>query len=417
MKVEKLRKIGFSKLTPVKEALEKLFSHIKLNPIEEIELSNALNRILAINIVSKIDIPPFDRSAMDGYAIQAEDSFGASTKNPKKIKLVGTIEIGESTNRILNKGEGIRISTGAPIPVGTDSVVKIEDTEIENDNIKLYVSLPPGKNVSKKGEDIKTETQVLNKGIDIKAEHIALLTSLGFKRIKVVTKPRVSVFSSGDELLEPGDVLIPGKIYNSNTPMISALVNLYGGEVIRGETVEDDKNSIKKKLLEAGEDSQVIIFTGGTSVGTKDYLPEVVKESGLILTHGIAQRPGAPVLIGLLNGILIFCLPGTPVAAYVSFLKIAGIAIRGMMGCTLLDPRSDLIAEIGKDVPVSGLGYLHHLRVNVEKSDDKLVAFPKKLKGSGIISSLTESDGIVEIPPYQEGLKKGEKVTVKLFPK
>ncbi len=415
--MEKLRKIGFSKLTSVSEALEILFSHIKINPIEEVEINSSLNRVLAVDIMSGMDIPPFDRSAMDGYAIQAEDSFGASTKNPKEIKLVGTIEIGESSFLKLKKGEGIRISTGAPIPVGADSVVKIEDTEIENNLISLYISLPPGKNVSKKGEDINKGTQVLNKGTELKAEHIALLTSLGFKSIKVVTKPKVSVFSSGDELLEPGDILIPGKIYNSNTPMISALVHLYGGEVIRGETVKDDLNYIKKKLIEAAEDSQIIIFTGGTSVGTKDYLPEVIKESGVILTHGIAQRPGAPVLTGLLNESLVFCLPGTPVAAYVSFLKMAGVAIRGIMGCSLLDPRSEIIVEISRDVPVSGLGYLHHLRVDIKKSEDKLVAIPVKLKGSGVISSLTKSDGIVEIPPHQEGLKKGEKVIVKLFPR
>ena len=415
--MEKLRKIGFSKLTPLEDALEKLFSHIQLNPIEEIEISDALNRILAIDIIGEMDIPPFDRSAMDGYAIIAEDSFGASTKNLKTIKLVGTIEIGESSVLKLNKGEGIRISTGAPIPEGADAVVKIEDTEIENDLISLYISLPPGKNISKKGEDIKRGTQVLDKGTELKAEHIALLTSFGFKNLKVRTKPKVTVFSSGDELLEPGSTLLPGKIYNSNTPMISALVNLYGGKVIRGETVKDDRNVIKNRLFDAAEDSQVIIFTGGTSVGTKDYLPEVIKESGIVLTHGIAQRPGAPVLIGLLSDTLIFCLPGTPVAAYVSFLKIAGLAIRSMMGCSVLDPRSEIMAEISRDIPVSGLGYLHYLRVIVEKSNDKLTAIPVKLKGSGVISSLTKSDGIVEIPPFKEGLKKGEKVIVKLFPR
>ncbi len=415
--MEKLRKIGFSKLIPLKEAVEKLFSHIQLNPKEGIDINDALNRVLANDIVSEIDLPPFDRSAMDGYAINAEDSFGASTANPKTINLVGTIEIGESSTLKLNISEAIRISTGAPIPEGGDAVIKIEDTEIDNKLIKIYVSLPPGKNISKKGEDIKNGTQVLNMGIELKAEHIALLTSLGFKRIKVRIKPKVSVFSSGDELLEPGDTILPGKIYNSNTPMISALVNLYGGEVIRGETVKDDKNVIKNRLFDAASDSDIVIFTGGTSVGTKDYLPEVIKESGIILAHGIAQRPGTPVLIGLLNDTLIFCLPGTPVAAYVSFLNIAGLAIRGMLGCSVLDPRTEIMAEISRDVPVSGLGYLHHLRVNIEKSEEKFIAIPVKLKGSGVISSLTESDGIIEIPPYQEGLKKGEKVMVKLFPR
>ena len=415
--MEKLRKIGFSRLTPLEDALEKLFSRIQLNPMEEIEINESLNRILAIEIVSEMDIPPFDRSAMDGYAIKAEDSFKASPRNPKMIRLVGTIEIGESSTFKLNKDEGIRISTGAPIPEGADAVVKIEDTEIKNDIINIYSSLPPGKNISKRGEDINKGTHVLSKGTELKAEHIALLTSLGFNKIKVRTKPRISIFSSGDELLEPGTPLQPGKIYNSNTPMISTLVEMYGGIVIRGETIKDNKIAIKNKLFEAAGDSQIIIFTGGTSVGTKDYLPEIINETGIILTHGIAQRPGAPVLIGLLNDTLIFCLPGTPVAAYVSFLKISGLALRKMLGCSVLDPRSETIAEISRDVPVSGLGYLHYLRVIIEKSEEKLTATPVKLKGSGVISSLTESDGIVEIPPNREGLKKGELVIVKLFPK
>ena len=414
---EKLRTIGFSKLTPLKDALEKLNSKIQINPTEEIEIKDALNRILADNIISKISIPPFDRSAMDGYAIKAEDSFGASPKNPKEIKLVGIIEIGEFSKFKIDRGEGIRISTGAPIPEGSDAVIKIEDTEIEKDLISLYTSLVPGKNISKKGEDIKEGTHVLSKGTELKAEHIALLTSLGFNKIKVRIRPKISIFSSGDELLEPGVPLEPGKIYNSNTPMISALIELYGGNAIRGETIQDDKEAIKKKLLEAVEDSQIIIFTGGTSIGTKDYLPEIIEESGMILTHGIAQRPGAPVLIGFLSETLIFCLPGTPVAAYVSFLRIAGPAIRKMLGCLVFDPRIEIIATISKDVPVSALGFLHHLRVKIEYINNEYIAYPVKLKGSGVISSLTESNGIVEIPPHQEGLKMGDRVTVKLFPK
>ena len=262
--MEKLRKIGFSKLTPLKDALEKLFSHIKINNSEEIEIKDALNRILAEDIISEIDIPPFDRSAMDGYAIKAEDSFGASPKNPKRIKPVGTIEIGEFLKLKIKTGEGIRISTGASIPEGSDAVIKIEDTEIENDFINLYTSLVPGKNVSEKGEDIKKDTHILNSGTELKAEHIALLTSLGFNIVDIRTKPTVSIFSSGDELIEPGDTLKPGKIYNSNTPMISALVNLYGGTILRGETVKDDKKTIKNRLFEAARDSQIIIFTGGT---------------------------------------------------------------------------------------------------------------------------------------------------------
>jgi len=415
--LEKLRKIGFSKLTSVEDALEKLFSHIQLNPIEEIEIKDALNRVLAVDIISEMDIPPFDRSAMDGYAIKSTDSFGASTKSPKVIQLVGIIEIGESSTLKLNKGEGIRISTGAPIPIGANAVIKIEDTEIENDEISLYTALAPRKNISYAGEDIDQGTQILNKGTALRAEHIALLSSLGFEKIKVSIKPKVSVFASGDELIEPGNVIEPGKIYNSNTPMISSLVKIYGGTIVRGETVEDNKETIKKKLIESDNDSQVIIFTGGTSVGTKDYLPEIIHECGDVLVHGIAMRPGSPVLIGVLNQTFIFCLPGTPVAAYVCFLQIVGPTLKKILGCTILDPRVKVIAHLKRDVPVSSLGFLHHLRVKLEINELQIIADPVKLKGSGVISSLTDSDGIIEILPHQEGLKKGEKIVVKLFPK
>jgi molybdenum cofactor synthesis domain-containing protein len=415
--MEKLHKIGFSKLTSLEAAIDILFSKIKINSSEEVEIGNVLNRILALDVISKIDIPPFDRSAMDGYAIKAEDSFGASPKNPKKIRLIGKIEIGETAKLKINKNEAIRISTGAPIPEGSDAVIKIEDTEIENDIINLYTSLVPEKNVSRKGEDFKSGIKVLSKGIELKAEHIALLTSLGYEKASVHIKPEISIFSSGDELIEPGEALKPGKIYNSNTSMISALVKLYGGRVLKGESVRDDKESIRIRLIDSSKDSQIIIFTGGTSVGTKDYLPEIMSESGTILTHGVAQRPGAPVLIGYLSDTLVFCLPGTPVAAYVSFLKIVGPAIRKMLGSTIIDPRVEIIAKISKDVPVSSLGFVHYLRVSLERVAEDFVANPIKLRGSGVISSLTSSDGIVEILPHQEGLKKGDNVIVKLMPK
>lgn len=414
---EKLRKIGFSKLTTLEESLKKLFSHLKETGIEEHEVSDSLNRILAEDITSTMDIPPFDRSAMDGYALKAEDTFGASQRSPKKVNLVGIVEIGESTNLRLNNGEAIRISTGAPVPEGADAVIKIEDTEIENNDVTIYAPIVPGKNVAKAGEDIKKGTKILSRGIELKAEHIALLSSSGNEKVKVKAKPRVSVFASGDELLEVGTPLVPGKIYNSNTPMIMSLVKLYGGHVVKGMTVKDNKVSLINTLKNASKDSDVIIFTGGTSVGTKDYLPEIMSEEGVVLIHGIAMRPGSPVLIGLHDTTIVFCLPGTPVAAYVCFLSITGIAIRKMMGCSKIDPRTEIIAKINKDVPVSSMGYLNFLRVQLETMENIFLAHPVKLKGSGVISSLTQSDGVVEIPPSQEGLKKGDSIIVKLFPK
>lgn len=415
--VERLHKIGFSKLISVEDAVESLLSKVDLTGTVEIETSNALRRIIAQDIESQIDVPSFDRAAMDGYAVVGKDTFGASPKNPKTVQKTGKIEIGEVSELSMKSGEAIRISTGAAIPPGADAVVKIEDTEIDdNDQVTIYNALAPGKNVSKAGEDIKQGQKILDKGTELKPEHLALLASQGMDKLKVKDKPRVSVFSTGDELVEVGNPLKRNQIYNSNTPMISNLVRVYGGEVVMEATLRDDKSLIAERLHEAIDNSEIVVFTGGTSVGTQDFLPEVVRENAALLVHGIAMRPGSPILLAHKDGTLIFCLPGTPVAAYVGFLKFTGPALRKMMDAKILDPRKELVAVMNRDIPVSRMGYLHFLRVSLERKEDKIIAESVRLKGSGVISSLTEADGVVEISKEREGLKKGEKVIVKLFP-
>lgn len=304
--LKSLNKIGFSKLTLLDDALKKLQAYITPAALDEVETSKALNRVLATDIISELDIPPFDRSAMDGYAVKAEDTFGASPSNPNVIKKIGTIEIGEQTDLVLKSGDAIKISTGAVIPQGSDSVIKIEDTNIDGNKVFLYTSIVPGKNISKKGEDIPRGTDILRAGIIIKASHIALLSSLGIKHVKVKKKTKVSVFAVGDELIEVGNPLSINKIYNSNSPMVSSLVETYGGSVVRELNIKDNKDEIKNNLIKSSVDSQIIIFTGGTSVGTKDFLPEIIFENGQVLVHGIAMRPGSPVLIGLMDQSLVF---------------------------------------------------------------------------------------------------------------
>ena len=415
--MDRLHKIGFSKLTSVEKALEKMFSIVKIRPSIKVDTINSLNYTIADDIKSNIAVPHFDRSAMDGYAVIAKDTFGASLINPKYIKEAGKIEIGEVSNITLNNSEAVRISTGAQIPNGADAVIKIEDTEIDHSTIKIYNSIVPGRNISKKGEDTKKGEVIIEKGTQLKPEHIALLCSQGIDKTIVREPPKVSIFATGDELVEVGNILENNQIYNSNSPMISNLVKLYGGDVIKVETVKDNKDLIQTKLLESLSLSDIIIFSGGTSVGTKDYLPEIIKENATIIIHGIAMRPGSPILIAHKDDILIFCLPGTPVAAYLGFLKFVGPAIRKLLGSKRLDLRENCLAIINDDVPVSSIGYIHYLRVKIKKEENKFIAHPIRLKGSGMISSLTNSDGIVEISPSQEGLKKGDKVSIKLHPK
>ena len=414
--LDKLKKVGFSRLTSLDDAIAKLEPFIKMNPIEKAKIDVALNRVLATDVETALDIPPFDRSAMDGYALKAADTFRASPKSPRTVTLTGKIEIGESKSLEIQEGEAIRISTGAAIPRGADSVIKIEDTEIDDGIITLFTSIVPGKNVAKKGEDASKGTTILKKGTTLKAEHLALLVSSGIATVRVSQTPTISIFATGNELIEVGNPLEPNKIYNSNNAMLSSLVRLYGGQIIRNLTLKDDKDLIKEHLILAQKDSQVIIFSGGTSVGTKDFLPEVMQENGQVLAHGIAMRPGSPVLIGKYEGSIVFCLPGTPVAAYMGFLKFAGPTIRKLMGVINPDPRIEIMATIDRDVPVSTMGYVHYLRAKLKVLENDFTAIPIKLKGSGIITSITESDGIIEIPPYKEGLKKGEKVIIKLHP-
>jgi len=195
--IDRLRKIGFSKLTSVKEATEKLFSKINFTQAEEIKINNALRRITAEVIRSKIDVPSFDRAAMDGYAVIAEDTFGASPKKPKNVKRIGKIEIGEVSSLSIHKGEAIRISTGAALPDGADAVIMIEDTEKKNEEIIIYNPVAPGKNVSKQGEDIKKDEIIIEKGTELGAEHIALISSQGIENILVKKKPEVSIYATG----------------------------------------------------------------------------------------------------------------------------------------------------------------------------------------------------------------------------
>ncbi|MEJ2277840.1 MAG: molybdopterin molybdotransferase MoeA, partial [Candidatus Lokiarchaeota archaeon] len=357
---------------------------------------------------------------------RADDSSGGGSVQSSRFRSAGhsadrsrtrSRDSSESSLDLkLKKGEAVRISTGAVIPQGADAVIKIEETEKDGNKITLYNSVTPGKNVAKEGEDIKEGEIIILKGVEIKPEHIAMISSIGRKNVKVSLKPTVSVFSTGNELLEAGDPIVPNKIYNSNTPMISNLVRTYGGSPKECLTLKDEKDLIVAKLRDSLLKTDLVVFTGGTSVGTKDLLPQIIKEEGVILVHGVAMRPGEPILLGLISKKIVICLPGTPVASYVGFLKFVGPLIRRMMGSKRIDPRVEIKAKMAQDVPVSKMGYIHYLRVRCKKENDEIVSYSVRLKGSGVISSLVQADGIIEISPEQEGLKKGEEVFVKVFP-
>lgn len=408
-----IHKHGFKKLSTIDETWNILYPLIKMSSIEQIESIKALGRFLATDIFSPIDVPHFDRSAMDGYAVIAEDTFGSSPHKPNILKLIDKIEINEISSKEVQKGEAIKVATGSPIPLGANAVVKIEDTKLENEKIEVYIPLTPEKNISKKGEDVKKNDKIIENFHQLRAQDITLLIACGINKIKIFKKPSVAIISTGSELIEAGSTPKIGEIIETNTYSISLFTELYGGIPNRLGIVEDDVDKIRNVLNKALS-NEIVVFSGGTSIGEKDLLPQIMEEDGNLLVHGIAMRPGSPTAIAIIKNKPIFCLPGFPVATIVAFEVFVGPTIRLMQGAKILDLRPVIKAILKRAIP-SELGRRDFARVKVEKINGEYFATPIRVAGSGIISSLVKADGVVEIPENSEGCDKDEVVNVRLY--
>ena len=418
MQFEDVRQRGFLQLHSIEEVVQKI-KQLKLNqlPIEEIDFRKSLNRVCAEDLTSKRDLPSFNRSAVDGYALKAEETFGASVSNPVILRVVGEIDIGEATNLVPKDGEAVRISTGAPMPENANAVVMIEHTSVlEGNYIEVYSSLPPWKNVSRIGEDVKKGEIVLKKGDVIQPHHIALLSATGNLRLKVFKKPVVAVASTGNELLEPENDISGGKIPDSNRYMLINLIRQFNAEPLDLGILKDDEEVIRKTLSLALEKADILVFSGATSVGKKDLLPKIVSEFSSEFIHGIGIKPGTPAGFAAINGKAVILLPGFPVASYVAFnllfpriyFKTFGIEFR-----EFYPPGSLLKVSAGARIP-SNAGIRTFTRARLEWKNGELVAYPVRTSGSGILSSLVKAHGIIEVPEEREGIEKGEEAEIRL---
>lgn len=435
MDIKSLRKTGFKELIDFTKARDDyLFNCKPLDDNELVSLLQARNRVLSETLTARIPIPNFSKSAMDGYAVKAADTFRASVENPRELSLVDSISIGEYKELSLEKGQAIKIATGAFFPDGADAVIKIEDTELDESKrvLNVYVPVVPGKNVIKKGEDYKLGQEVLKKGHAVTAQDLGALANLGYKRIKVMKKPRVTIFATGNELVDLNDIagetgdkikiehLPPAKVINSNRYLIQPLIEQAGATVVHAGLLRDDETTIKDALETALDQSDMVITTGGTSVGEKDMLPVVIGKYHEVLHHGIAMKPGSATLIGFGKGKPILCLSGFPVAAQVGMLYFGIPAIKALSSATILEPRPEIKAKLHDAVPVKGFGLMRFLRVKLEKdtSDANALpwAIPVKLSGSSVQRTMIESDGIVELTENIEGYERGTIVNVRLHP-
>jgi len=415
--LSKVRDRGFKEATRIEDARRIFYEALPAIslPSESIPVRESLNRILAEDVRAEESVPSFEKSAMDGYAVVAEDTFGASPTNPSLLKLIGESKIGEVPKILLHRGEAAAIATGAPVPQNANAVVMLENTKrLYTGDVEVYSPVAPGENISQVGEDVKQGTVVLERGRKLKPPDLGLLVALGRRAVKVVRKPRVGVLSTGNELSETGRSAA-GKIADVNRPVLMAMVEDNGGMPVDLGIARDDAGQISRKLKQGLRSSDLVLVTAGTSVGKGDLVPDIINALGKpgMLVHGIAMRPSLPTGLAVVDGKPVISLPGFPVSAMFAFSTFVQPLILKMLG-TEQDPQPRIKAKTTRRI-VGVPGFRTFIRVVVRQEGEKLVAEPLRTPGSGILTTITRANGIVIVPENIEGFDEGAEVDVQLF--
>jgi molybdopterin molybdotransferase len=401
---------GFQKLTSTDEALRIWLNVLQVKRGREVTvpLNEALNRVLAGNIIAKEDLPRFDKSAVDGYALRAGDTTGASQFTPVIFQITEVEEV--------DSKQAKQVWTGNPILKGANAVVMIENTKRRDGELEVWVQLALGGNVSKKGEDVKKGENVVKAGTRLKPYHLALLAAMGNGEVKVVEKPRIAILATGNELAEVDSKLSGSQIFESNRVMLSAMCRELDAEPVDLGIAKDDVDEIAEKLRIGLRNCDAVITTGGTSVGGVDLVPDAVNKIGKpgVVVHGMALRPAMPTALAVLEGKPVMILSGNPVAAIIGFEVFARPLICKMLGMSKEEPRPVVKAVMTRKV-ATALGRKTFVRVRVLRKNGEFLAEPVSARGSGAISTMTRGNGFVVVPENREGVTEGECVTVHLF--
>ncbi|MGF7060607.1 molybdopterin molybdotransferase MoeA [Brassicibacter mesophilus] len=408
--------MDFFKVVSVEEGRKKLldvFRDFKLS-IEEISILDSTDRILAENIISNINVPEFNRSTVDGYAIKSSDSHGASEAMPSLLSLTGEAKMGQHTNITIETGETVYVPTGGMLPKGSDAVIMIEHAEkLDESSLMIYKPLSSGENVILTGDDIKKGEFVIEKGKRLNAQDIGALAAIGISKVKVYQKPRFYIISTGDEIVDIEQELEDGKIRDINGYALYSLVNKIGGEVKGKSIVKDDFNLLRSEVDNALNISDIVLISGGSSVGTRDFTHDVINsfEGKGVFIHGVSIKPGKPTLIGEASGKAIFGLPGHPVSSIIVFKAFVEYFIKGIFDIkdTVLKTKAILNFNLH-----SSPGKETYQMVRLEERDNKIYAEPVFGK-SGMITLLSKSNGYIIIKNHEEGIYKGEERDVYYF--
>jgi molybdopterin molybdotransferase len=409
-------------------ALKTLEEQLTFPPFasEAVHISHSLGRISASDIASPEELPEFDRSTMDGYAVKSADTFGAAESRPALLRVVGEIPMGTMPDSTLSKGEAMKIATGGALPHGADAVVMFEQTQpVDAVNIEVVKPVAPLENVIHAGDDIKKGEVILTHGHRIRPQDMAALAGVGITRVSVFEKPKIAIISTGNEIVPADTVPAPGQIRDSNSYNLEGLITQMGGVPVKMGIVPDDYSRLRRTLEKALHDCRMILMTGGSSVGTADLTAKVINDVGRpgVLVHGVSIKPGKPLIIGMVGTperhVPIFGLPGHPAAVSICFeLFVKPILVRlsGEVPHPALEGVSSyrsVNAKLARSIS-SSPGREDHVRVTLEKKDGQLWARPV-FGASGLISTLVKAVGTVVVPVNKIGIEAGEEVDVRLF--
>lgn len=408
----------FKRLMTLDEAKRIITKYSPSEPLgsEEVTLLRAYNRVLAENVISPLDIPPFDRSTVDGYAVKSQDTFGAEEDRPIQLKVSGAVAVGEKPKINVDNGEAAEIVTGAPVPNGADAIIMLEDTERKDEQLYVYSAAVKGESIMKAGADIKKGEKVLNRKQQLASRQIGALAAIGLSKVKVYSRPRVSIISTGAEVAKLGRKLPAGKVYDVNAYSLSTAVQESGGFPVYLGVFPDDFEKTQHALAKALTSTDVVITSGGVSIGPKDVMPKVLDSLGKpgIIVWGIAIKPGKPTTVASVDGKLIFSLPGHPTSALLVFYLLVRPIIEKLAG-----KKSEKTLEVEavastRMFSAKGRRTFIMVKLRSDKSGG-LMAEPVATGFSGAITTLTRADGFVEIAENQQFVDAGEIVTVKSF--
>jgi molybdopterin molybdotransferase len=403
-----IRMRGFPHLTDIDEAVALITKDAMTLGTEVVDLQDALGRVCGKDVLAGRHIPIMDRSAMDGFAVVARDTWGSSTTNPLRLSLIGEASAGEFSKLAVAQGHAVRIMTGAWMPGGADAVVMAEYADVDGSDILVRTAVTPGKNVAKKGEDLMPDSVAVQEGARLRPEHIGLLSLLGEASVEAYRRPRLAVISTGNEISESGERRNDWQITDANAPLLSTLCRISGADCVYKGVVRDDLQMLLSSIGSAKED--MIIITGGSSVGEHDLVPKAVATLGKILVHGIAMRPGAPTGFGMIGKRPVFMLPGNPVAVYFAFRMLVRPCISVMQGVMSDHKEPTLRCRLKRKI-ASQAGRTEFVRVRIEGD----IADPIRTGGAGVLSSLTRADGFVIIEKNLEGLDAQAEVEVHIL--